>query len=1021
MGAQTAAPRRHVLDKTSSPPRRDWLQRWQGSFTAGAASFVLHLVLVLILACLLITLPRSKTPNGVTVSFAPVLETELDTPIEELQGDLNLETQDHFAPSIPTAAIEPDTSQGLSPADLKLDTGSSDAKTEEVATVQPIPVPVDREAPHAPSGKKQDGWSFPAGTGFEGRQPGHRTQLALMNGGTLASESAVEAGLEWLARHQQRVGSWSLQFQQPACGADCSGPGAIDGSTAATGLALLCFLGAGHTHQDDNPWRENVQHGLEWLAAQSRDGDLRCSRDNFAPERNSGMYAQGIAAMAICEALGMTHDRMLLDVARDAVRFIVDSQDPAGGGWRYEPLQRGDTSVLGWEVMALISARMSGLEVPDETRERTVFFLQSMLDPATGRFGYTRPARGTTATTAIGQLCSMYLRSSLSPERLRPDVSQLAATDPLNNNEYANYYISQVLHQFGGDLFKSWNERLREGLIQSQRKYGHSAGSWDPRGPWGRTGGRLYTTSMHLLTLEVYYRHLPLYHRDALDVLQPRVAQRGRHRDPVHRQSEKDDEPAVVIEPMPDGAPVTLADPNVPRRYILNYPAADRFCGPVRSTFEEVEREFVPTDRGRFIGPYPNGGFGLPMLQVGDQTWVHTGADYGWHQAGDPVYAVASGIVRLSVDPALIQTQNSEDDGPNRSATLKNWGSMVVIEHRLPDGEYLTTLYAHLDLDRRVRTGDIVAAGQQIGVIGPKSADVNGGFEPHLHFGIRQGRIAESGATLFTANRDGQSIIVKLREPGEETMTVQFPEGLAVPDALDFPDNRTVYVERREGGEYHMPSWLLWQTIPPEARLAGYLPDLERWLDPTLFLRDHGATVLPAARFTMTLDPDSGGLPNMAGEPAPGWIIDDWIRAPAAGTDVTQLRGKTVVMLCVQNNCQASQLLALPMFADAARRFADNDDVVLILHQTAFTDFRFNTSLRLRQLLNQLPPSIAVAHSGNQKSRPVILDDYGIRGTPWTLIIGPDGVVEFSGCLVDSNELIRMIGELSRKAAQMTP
>jgi hypothetical protein len=213
-----------------------------------------------------------------------------------------------------------------------------------------------------------------------------------------------------------------------------------------------------------------------------------------------------------------------------------------------------------------------------------------------------------------------------------------------------------------------------------------------------------------------------------------------------------------------------------------------------------------------------------------------------------------------------------------------------------------------------------------------------------------------------------------------------------------------------------MPSWVLWQSIPPEAQLVGYTPDLEGWRDPTAFLRERQATVLPAPRFALTPDTEPNGFPNMAGEPAPGWVVDEWIREPEGGTDVSQLRGKTIVMVCVQNNCRPSLLLALPTLADAAARFADADDVVLILHQTAFTDFRFNTAARFKQLLSQLPPSIAVAHSGNARSRPVILDDYGIRGTPWTLIIGPDGVVEFSGCLVDSNELIRMVEELRELA-----
>jgi hypothetical protein len=53
---------------------------------------------------------------------------------------------------------------------------------------------------------------------------------------------------------------------------------------------------------------------------------------------------------------------------------------------------------------------------------------------------------------------------------------------------------------------------MREHLLRTQVKEGHKAGSWNPEGTdYGARGGRLYATAMALLTLEVYYRHLPMY------------------------------------------------------------------------------------------------------------------------------------------------------------------------------------------------------------------------------------------------------------------------------------------------------------------------------------------------------------------------------------------------------------------------------------------------------------------------------------------------------------------------------
>ena len=63
-----------------------------------------------------------------------------------------------------------------------------------------------------------------------------------------------------------------------------------------------------------------------------------------------------------------------------------------------------------------------------------------------------------------------------------------------------------------GPNFDLWNHRMREHLIRTQEKTGHKAGSWNPQGTdYGARGGRMYATSMALLTLQVYYRHLPMY------------------------------------------------------------------------------------------------------------------------------------------------------------------------------------------------------------------------------------------------------------------------------------------------------------------------------------------------------------------------------------------------------------------------------------------------------------------------------------------------------------------------------
>ena len=55
-----------------------------------------------------------------------------------------------------------------------------------------------------------------------------------------------------------------------------------------------------------------------------------------------------------------------------------------------------------------------------------------------------------------------------------------------------------------------------ESLISTQEKTGHAKGSWVMKGDHSaERGGRLYCTSMATMILEVYYRHMPIYGKQA--------------------------------------------------------------------------------------------------------------------------------------------------------------------------------------------------------------------------------------------------------------------------------------------------------------------------------------------------------------------------------------------------------------------------------------------------------------------------------------------------------------------------
>ena len=227
------------------------------------------------------------------------------------------------------------------------------------------------------------------------------------------------------------------------------------------------------------------------------------------------MYAQGLSAIALCEAYGMTQDPALKDLAQGALRFIVYAQDPKGGGWRYAPGQPGDTTVTGWQLMALKSGQMARLEVPAPTLYLAQRFLGSVQSEDGARYGYMTP-QPRNSTTAIGLLCRMYTGWQRDHPGLQKGVAYLSQWGPSEDNMYHNYYATQVLHHWGGSDWEKWNRKMRDYLIATQATNSHEAGSWYFSGGQGQVGGRLYNTAMAVMTLEVYYRYMPLYREDAV-------------------------------------------------------------------------------------------------------------------------------------------------------------------------------------------------------------------------------------------------------------------------------------------------------------------------------------------------------------------------------------------------------------------------------------------------------------------------------------------------------------------------
>lgn len=363
------------------------------------------------------------------------------------------------------------------------------------------------------------------------------------------TEAAIELGLEFLSRLQQEDGRWSLaEFGDLPVSEDELPNIQADG--AATGLALLAFLGGGYDHFDDK-YQTVVQRGLDYLVDQQTErGDIFPERRADSVGRNlpalkaTRFYSHGIATLALCEAYGMTGDDELREPAQAALNYITETQHQRLNGWRYTEGSNSDLSVTGWQIMALRSGELAGLRVNQQTYRRAKQFVEQCRrsDGKNALYCYNPFVTGAnektkhhdqpgTVMTSVGMLMQLYLGQNRDAPLMQRGADHLVQNLPTHAGEFTRapvgtdknpqrdtyywYYATQVMFHMGGDHWQQWHEHLHPLLVNHQTVEGPLAGSWNPQRPvpdmWGHVGGRLYVTCMNLLSLEVSYRHLPLY------------------------------------------------------------------------------------------------------------------------------------------------------------------------------------------------------------------------------------------------------------------------------------------------------------------------------------------------------------------------------------------------------------------------------------------------------------------------------------------------------------------------------
>jgi hypothetical protein len=459
------------------------------------ASFFFHLSLLLVLALVF----EVRLPPGFSAQLVASMEVDQ---MPETLVPLGLAGSDKAPDVISRGAISAEqvqlTTESIpKPVPFQTTTGSTPSAGSRVAMSPSAPgdllLAADTDLSGAMAGRGRDA----------------RAKLALYGGGSPQSEMAVERGLRWLMAHQHKGGGWRFDLGASQCQGACRNPGKLEYPTAATALGLLPFLGAGYTHREGE-YQEVVRRGIYYLLSQAK-------KSGQGLDLQQGtMYGQGLSALVLCEAYAMTGDETLKEPAQKALNFIAFAQDKQGGGWRYDPGKPGDTTVSGWQLMALKSGQMARLSIPSPAIGLVKKFLDSVQYEAGARYKYmaTGP-RDSHTTTAIGLLMRMYTGWDRNAAMYR-GIGYLLKWGPSTTDIYYNFYAAQVVHHWGGPEWDAWNSKLRDYLVRTQAGQGHEAGSWHFPDPNGDQAGRLYSTAMAVMTLEVYYRFLPLYGRQSL-------------------------------------------------------------------------------------------------------------------------------------------------------------------------------------------------------------------------------------------------------------------------------------------------------------------------------------------------------------------------------------------------------------------------------------------------------------------------------------------------------------------------
>ncbi len=317
---------------------------------------------------------------------------------------------------------------------------------------------------------------------------------------TPETQRAIDRGLEALARMQKSDGSF--------------GSGQYAGNVAVTGIAGLAFLASG-SNPGEGKYAEHIDRALEYCLKHTSPSGFVC---NLNKASHGPMYDHGFGTLFLSECYGMSRRPELREKVKKAVQLIVNTQNHEGG-WRYQPKRepQADTSVTICQIMALRSARNSGIHVPKSAAERCADYIRKCQNPD-GGFRYMASGGPSAFPRSAAGVVTFYTAGVYEGKELERGLDYLSAN--LDGGDgggfggfgggggnvhyfYGRYYAVHALYQAGGKRWAEGFPALRDELLERARRNGD--------GSWTDQAGADYATAMALIVLQTPLHLLPIF------------------------------------------------------------------------------------------------------------------------------------------------------------------------------------------------------------------------------------------------------------------------------------------------------------------------------------------------------------------------------------------------------------------------------------------------------------------------------------------------------------------------------